>query len=135
MKTLIFMHQKEWELRERVGRFAQAVTRICGEWPGDPAAKKQARRVSVASTAVATGYGAACVAKSPEHFIASISAVARHAKRARASLLALVQANHLSIETARELILEAKALESIFTASRNTARRRKTARENRRSTT
>jgi predicted TIM-barrel enzyme len=128
------MRPKEWELRQRAGQFARVVARICGGLPDDPAARKLGRRVSVASTAVDTGYGAACVSKSAEQFIVSISEVARQAKRARTLLLALVQANQLSIETARALILEAKALESIFAASRNTAKRRKTARGNRRST-
>jgi len=52
VKTLILMHQKEWELRKRVGRFVQAVARICGELPDDPAARKMGQRVSIASTAV-----------------------------------------------------------------------------------
>jgi hypothetical protein len=42
----------------------------------------------------------------------------------KASLVTLVQLNHLDIAIARETILEARALEAIFTASRNTAKRR-----------
>ena len=53
--------------------------------------------------------------------------MASHAK-ARAGFIArLVQSNHPSIDAARDLILEAKALEAIFAASRNTAKRRKAA--------
>jgi hypothetical protein len=37
----------------------------------------------------------------------------------------------VTIEAARELILEARGLEAIFAASRNTARRRKRARDSR----
>jgi hypothetical protein len=85
----------------------------------------------MAATAVVIGYRAACVSKSPEQFIENISAVARQAKRARRMLLGLVQDNHLSIDTARELILEAKGLEAIFAASRDTAKRRKATRQRR----
>jgi four helix bundle protein len=121
--------QREWDLRGRAERFARAIAAICEELPDEPAARKLARRVSVAATAVATGYRAACVSKSPEQFIMSMSAVARHAKRARRMLLALVQDNYLSIEIARELLLEAKGLEAMFAASRNTAKRRRAARQ------
>jgi hypothetical protein len=36
----------------------------------------------------------------------------------------MVRANHVTIDAARELILEARGLEAIFVASRNTARRK-----------
>jgi four helix bundle protein len=119
---------REWVLRERAKRFARTTAAICEELPEDPTARKLGRQVSAAATAVYIGYRAACVSKSPEQFVVNISAVARHAKRVRRMLLALVQANYLAIETARELILEARGLEAIFTASRKTARRRKAAR-------
>ena len=83
------------------------------------------RRVSAASTAVDIGYRAACVSQSPEQFIVHVSAVARNARRARTLLQDMVRANHITIEAARELILEARGLEAIVVASRNTARRRK----------
>jgi hypothetical protein len=60
-----------------------------------------------------------------------MSAVARNARRARTLLQDMVRANHITIEAARELILEARGLEAIFVASRNTARRRKRARDSR----
>jgi hypothetical protein len=119
------MHQKTWELHERVGRFSRAVAGICAKLNDDLAARRVARRVSVEATAVDAGYRAACVSTSPEQFIVHIEAVARHAKRARALLQDMVQARFVSIYQARQLILEAKALEAIFRASRNTARRRR----------
>jgi hypothetical protein len=83
------------------------------------------------STAVDIGYRAACVSQSPDQFIVHMSAVARNAGRARTRLQDMVRANHITIEAARELILEARGLEAIFVASRNTARRRKRARDSR----
>jgi len=43
----------------------------------------------------------------------------------------MVHADHVTIEAAREVILEARGLEAIFVASRNTARRRKATRDSR----
>jgi len=71
-----------------------------------------------------TGYRDTCSSSSPEQFISGISAVTRHTKKAKASLVLLVELDHLSIGAARELILEARGLEAIFVASRNTAKRR-----------
>ena len=70
------------------------------------------------------GYREACASSSPEQFIERIAFVTRKAKRVKASLVLLVQLDHLKIDDARENILEARALEEIFTASRNTARKR-----------
>jgi hypothetical protein len=105
------------------------VARVCGTLPEDPAIRKLSRHVSIAATAVDGGYRSAVVSKSPEQFIERIGAVARQAKRARIVLLRMVETNYLTIDAARELILEARGLEAIFVASRNTARRRKRARQ------
>jgi len=43
-------------------------------------------------------------------------------------LLRMVELNHLTIDLARDLILESRGLEAILAASRDTARRRKRAR-------
>jgi hypothetical protein len=107
---------------------------ICAQLPDQPAARTLGRRVSIAATAVDTSYRAACVSTSPDQFIEHVSAVVRHAKRARTLLLDLVQTNHLSIDVARELIIAGRGLERIFTAARNTARRRRTASAGRSST-
>jgi hypothetical protein len=125
------MYQKTWELQERTRRFSQAVSDLCGDLPSDRGVRKVARRVSAASTAVDIGYRAACVSQSADQFIVHMSAVARNARRARTLLQDMVRANQVPIEAARELILGARGLEAIFVASRNTARRRKAARDRR----
>jgi hypothetical protein len=102
------MHQKAWELQERTRRFSQAVSDLCGKLSSERDVRKLARRVSIASTAVDIGYRAACVSQSPEQFIVHISAVARHVRRATTLLQDMVHANHVSIESARALILEAR---------------------------
>jgi four helix bundle protein len=125
MQSAIRMHEKAWELRDRSARFSRAVTRTCAGLPDNAAVRKLSLQVSKAATAVDVGYRAACVSQTPDQFIAHISAAARHAKRARVLLLRMVELDHLTIEVARQLILEARVLEAILTASRNTARRRK----------
>jgi hypothetical protein len=70
------------------------------------------------------GYRDACASSSTEKFIAGISTTARHAKKAKAALVLLVQLNLIAIEVVRDLILEARGLEAIFIASKKTARKR-----------
>jgi hypothetical protein len=118
------MHQKAWELPERTHRFAAAGARLSGEVTDGVRVHKVMRTLIAASTAMEAGYRDTCASSSPEKFIAGISIVARHAKRAKAALVLLVQLNLISIEVVRDLILEARGLEAIFLASRNTAKKR-----------
>ena len=86
------------------------------------------RKLITAARAVERGHNDACASQSPDQFINGISAVARQAKEARTCLQLLIQLDHVTIEAARELFLEAKGLEAIFKASRNRAMRRKRSR-------
>jgi hypothetical protein len=87
------------------------------------------RRLSSAATAVDMSYTAACEVGRAEEFLPHISAAARHAKRTRRLLQDLVLMNYVTIEIAREVILESRGVEAILVASRNTVRRRRAARE------
>jgi hypothetical protein len=78
-----------------------------------------------AATGVDSEYRAACLAVSRSTFICCISSAARHARRSTDLLLDLVQQRHATIESARELMLESRALASIFQASAITARSRR----------
>jgi hypothetical protein len=118
------MHWKTRELRERLRRFAAGTARLCDRLPIDPGAQRVGRKLRVSSQSMMTGYTDVCAAPSAERFISAISAVAIHAKRARASLQLLLQLNHLTIADARDLMIEARAFEAIFVKSRNTAKRR-----------
>jgi hypothetical protein len=54
-----------------------------------------------------------------------LSTAAREAKRARKLLLDLTQLGYLDIDVTREPMLEARGIENILSASRNTLRRRR----------
>jgi hypothetical protein len=118
------MRTQSWEIQERATRFEAAVARLCEQVPATVSAQKTVRKLTAATKAMRIGYKDTCCSSAPEQFIDRISAVARDAKRARTCLVLLVELNHLSIEAAREPVLEARGLEAIFVASRNTAKRR-----------
>jgi hypothetical protein len=124
MHRAMTMQQKAWELQERTRRFVAAVARFSTRISSGNGTSKAMRTLLATSTAMHSGYRDVCSSSSPEKFIAGISAVARNAKKAKTALVLLVQLDQVSIETARELILEARGLEAIFHASRNTAKKR-----------
>jgi hypothetical protein len=118
------MHQKTWELQERTRRFAKCVERLAASVPNEASAVRLARKLVVAVTAVDRGYRDVCASRSPDEFINGMSAVARQAKVAIASLQMLLQLNHLTIEATRDVMFEARGLRAIFVASCKTARKR-----------
>jgi len=122
------MQQRTWELHERTRRFAAAADALCDRLPADASAQRTAKKLRAAAKAVVVGYKDVCASPSPEKFIAGISIVASQARRARASVQMLLQLNHVTIEAARDLLLEARALEAIFRRSRETAKKHRRAR-------
>ena len=118
------VNQKAVDLQDRIARFAGAVERLCAPLTAAGTAQPTIRKLTAAAAALQTGYRETCASSSPEEFVERISAVARHAKKAVACLVLLVELRHLPIEAARETILEARALEAIVAATRNTAKRR-----------
>ena len=122
------MDQHAIDLQDRTRRFAAAIATLCERLPADPGAQRTAAKLLASSRAVTAGYTDTCASPSPDSFISRISAVAAQAKRTRASLQLLLQLNHVTIEAARDLLFEARGLEAIFVASRDTAKRRHRAR-------
>src|SRR4051812_49142149 len=118
------MQQTALELQERTRRFAAGAAALCNRRSPHPRAPRTAEKMLAAAKALVVGYKDVCASASPEKFISGISVVAREAKRARGNLQMLLQLNHVTIESARDVLLEARALEAIFRASRNTAKRR-----------
>ena len=101
---------------------------MCDRLPADASAQRTAKKLRAAAKAVVAGYKEVCASPSPEKFIAAISVVASQARRARAAVQMLLQLNHVTIEAARDLLLEARALEAIFRRSRETAKKHRRAR-------
>src|SRR4051794_27096187 len=102
------MQQKTWELQDRTRRFAAAGDMLCYRPSADPGAQRIRRKLRAAATAMVAGYKDVCASGSPQKFIAGIAAVARQARRARASLQMLLQLNHVTIEASRDALLEAR---------------------------
>jgi hypothetical protein len=125
------MNQKAAALCTRIRRFRVELETLCAGVEPSAAAKRMVRRLSSAATAVDISYQAACKVGRAEDFLPHVSAAARHARRARRLLQDFVQMNYVTIVNAREVILEARALEAILVASRNTVRRRRKARQRR----
>ena len=90
---------------------------------GGDRGRKLALKMLKACRDMDAGYRHTCASRSPDEFIERICAVARHAKRTKATLMLLTQLAHLPIAETRELIFEARGLENIFVASRNTAKK------------
>ena len=122
------MDQKTWELQERTRNFVRSVERLSAGVPNEASAVRLARKLVVAATAVDRGYRDVCASRSTAEFIKGMSAVARLSKVALANLQMLLQLNHVTIESTRDLIFEARGLRAIFVTSCRTARKRQRAR-------
>jgi len=97
---------------------------LCAGLPTGLNPRRMKRRLTAAATGVDASYKAACVAESREQFITHIAGATRHAKRLCQLLQDSVQLAYVSIEQARDGIIEARAAHAILRASTNTARRR-----------
>jgi len=74
-------------------------------------------------TSVAANYRAVCRARSKAEFIARIGIVAEEADEAVLWLELLIDSGVIGHEKACELLIEAKELAAIFTASQQTSKR------------
>ena len=116
------------ELQQRTARFLRAVEELAPKVSGEKRGQTLLGSLLKSSREVEAGYRHACASATPAQFVSRISVVARNAKKAKASLMLLAQLGYVQIDAAREAIIEARALESIFAASRNTAKRRQSGR-------
>jgi len=118
------MDQRTWELQVRTRKFADDIQKLCGQLSDCPAATRVGNQLRRAADAIHPCYAVACRSDSREEFIDRISVVRSHARKATRLLRRLLDSNYLRIETARDIVLESRALTAIFEASRNTAKRR-----------
>lgn len=121
------MQSKRWEIEQRALCFAEGCASFCSPLLEKRETKRLAQRLVRAATAVDRGYRRVSTAGSRDEFILLIAPVARSAKRARTLFQALLDLKHTTIEEARSLLLEARALEAIFRPSLSTARKRRKA--------
>ena len=111
------------ELQSRTAALLESLEGLTPIVRGGERGRKLALAMVKACKQMDAGYRHTCMSTSPDEFIERISAVARHAKRTKATLMLLTQLDYLPIAETRELIFEARGLENIFVASRNTAKK------------
>jgi len=112
------------ELQARTAALLRSLEEQLPKVGGEERGRKLALKMLKACREMDAGYRHTCASGSPDEFIRRIAAVASHAKRTKATLMLLTQLAYLPIVETRELIVEARGLENIFIASRDTAKRR-----------
>jgi len=113
------------ELQTRTANLLRSLEALLPSVGGEERGRKLAGSMVKACSEMDAGYRHACASSTPKEFISRISHVARQAKRTKATLMLLAQLEYLPIASVRELIFEARGLENIFVASRNTSKRRR----------
>jgi hypothetical protein len=122
------MQSQSLVIQQRTAKLTAAIEAVAGEVDSADRAQTILAALRKATKEMDAGYRHACASASPTDFISRISAVARHAKKTKASLMLLTQLDYVPITKTRDLILQARGLENIFVTSRNTAKRRYRAR-------
>ena len=111
------------ELQQRIKGFVTALESLPAV--GGAERGERIRQVLLkAANQTRVGYRDACASGSPDEFIRRISFVVTTAKRAKAALVLLVHLDYVVMERVRDVIIEARAIENILTASRNSGKRR-----------
>jgi four helix bundle protein len=110
------------QLRDRTKSFALRVIRLFRSLPYKPDAQVLGKQLLRCGTSVAANYRAVCRSRSKAEFIARIGVVAEEADEAVLWLELMTESGMVSREKTRELLVEARELTAIFTASQQTAR-------------
>jgi four helix bundle protein len=115
------MSQPE-ELRDRTKNFALRVIKLFRSLPLKPDAQVLGKQLLRCGTSVAANYRAVCRARSKAEFIAKMGVVLEEADEAILWLELLAESGIIASERTRDLLVEARELTAIFTASQRTAR-------------
>ena len=128
------MPTSSFEIQARTSSLLRSLKGLLPSIGGGERGRKLVTKMIKACGEMDRGYRHACASSSPAEFTSRISKVASQAKRTKATLMLLAQLDYVPIESVRELIFEARGLENIFKAARNTAKRRQQKRALARST-
>ena len=115
------MHSQPEQLRDRTKAFALRVIRLFRSLPFKPDAQVLGKQL-LRCTSVAANYRSVCRSRSKAEFIARIGIVAEEADEAVLWLELLGESGVVSRDKTNELLVEARELTAIFTASQKTAR-------------
>ncbi len=112
------------DLKIRSRAFAVDVVVACREYPRTIEAYVVAKQLIRAATGVAANYRAACRARSRAEFVSRMGVACEEADESQLWLDITVAARIAAIPTIQALLAEASELTAIFTASRDTAKRK-----------
>ena len=110
------------QLRDRTKAFALRVIRLFRSLPFKPDAQVLGKQLLRCGTSVAANYRSVCRSRSKAEFIARMGIVVEEADEAVLWLELLAESGIVSTEKTKELLVEARELTAIFTASQKTSR-------------
>src|SRR5215472_10603424 len=116
------MEDKSQQLRDRTKAFALRIIRLFRYLPRSIEVQIIGKQLLRAGTSVGANYRAACRARSRPEFISKIGIVVEEADESVYWLELLVDAGAIREEKLRDLLVEARELTAIFTASQRTLR-------------
>jgi four helix bundle protein len=117
------MSARPEELRDRTKAFAWRVIRLFRSFPGRTDSQVLGKQLLRCGTSVAANYRAVCRARSKAEFIARIGIVAEEADEAVLWIELLTESGIVAAEKTNSILIEARELAAIFTASQQTAKR------------
>jgi len=117
------MQSKPEQLRERTKAFALRIIRLFRSLPYRPDTQVLGKQLLRCGTSVAANYRAVCRARSKAEFIARIGIVAEESDEAVLWLELLTESGILSAKKVEALLMEARELAAIFTASQQTSKK------------
>jgi len=110
------------QLRDRTKAFALRVIRLFRSLPFKPDAQVLGKQLLRCGTSAAANYRSVCRSRSKAEFVARMGIVVEEADEAVLWLELLGESGIVSREKTKELLVEARELTAIFTASQQTAR-------------
>jgi four helix bundle protein len=110
------------QLRERTKAFALRVIRLFRSLPFKPDAQVLGKQLLRFGTSVAANYRSVCRSRSKAEFVARMGIVVEEADEAVLWLELLGESGIVSREKTKGLLVEAREITAIFTASQQTAR-------------
>ncbi|MGD0512214.1 MAG: four helix bundle protein [Terriglobales bacterium] len=116
------MKSQPEQLLERTKAFALRVIRLFRSLPFKPDAQVLGKQLLRCGTSVAANYRSVCRSRSKAEFVARMGIVVEEADEAVLWLELLGESGIVSREKTKGLLVEARELTAIFTASQQTAR-------------
>ena len=111
-------------MRDRTKAFGLRIVKMYRALPRTPDAQVIGKQVLRSGTSIGANYRAACSGRSRQEFVAKLGIVVEEADETIYWLEMLVDAGIVKARRMKDLLAEAHELTAIFTAAKNTSRRR-----------